>query len=610
MRRITASLFVLAVSCFPRPATAEPLLEFHWAGAEAAARAGEGSNTEALLETMDPEAIADAARRVKSALIQRADDPDLAEGVGIVERLWEVSFASPMTVWFDAGAVPGEMPEGGVAWAVGDEAAARGLEADLLKLLSEAGQSPDWTVRRTPEGEVSFLFGDPAGEAPAAPPAREAVLSLRADVARLVDLGVAVAQRELPLADQETLNAVLAVLHPRGFEQLHIRQFFSDGLWATEARVVAPAPRRGLAKLLLEPPAIEDVDLAAVPADAPLVAAFGFDPAAAWALAREALAAVDPGMVDSLDQLLADARDGTGADLQAGFIDALGTSHVLFQDPAIAGQSTLGLVATNLLRDPEAFEDASATLIDLANVIVDAETADLWISGRAFTSELDGVAVTTVPLPGIAPSWAVVEGRLIVGLFPQSLAAVLDRLDAGGADILTNGGFAATLARGRASAAAAGADGVTSVSFVDLPELAPQAYGSLLVLEHLGTGLASMASREPVPAVLPPFARIRPLLSPASGAGWPTEEGSVSAAVAPFPAASMLAGGGGGGTQMLFVLPGAIGAAVEGMNTPDWDDPYNGAPIEDEPFFIPPPPPSPEAPEAPAPGPPAPPSPF
>ena len=388
-------------------------------------------------------------------------------------------------------------------------------------------------------------------------------------------------------------DAVLGVLHPAGIERIAVRQFFRDGLWATEATMDAPAPRRGLAKLLIDTPAVEDADLAAVPAVAPIVAAFGLDIRAAYELAREAVAAGDPSILDAIDDQIQGLEDNLGVDVEAGILNALGAVHTVFQDPDAAGGSSLGLVFTSRLRDADAFEEAAATLVGVANSLVEAQTRDLWISGRAFTSERDGVTLTTVPLPGVAPTWAVVDGTFVLGVYPQTLTAVLDRRAAGGETILATAAFADALDAGREAAAEAGSAGVTSVSFVDLPTLAPQAWGSLLVLEHVGTGFASMTSRELVPAVLPPFARVRPLLSASTGAGWPTEEGSTSTAVAPFPGSSILGGGGDGGVSALFTLPGLLTGVWQGASEFEGGGGYNGFPDGDDPFDNPSPPPAP-----------------
>ena len=432
------------------------------------------------------------------------------------------------------------------------------------------------------------------------------MLALELGVARMVALGEDAARKVLGGDLPPEAAAVLEVLDPAGIERIAVRQFFRDGLWATEATMDAPAPRRGLAKLFLDTPPVEDADLAVVPAAAPIVAAFGLDLRAAYELAREAAAAADPSILEMLDEQLRGVEQNFGVDVEAGIIEAFGAVHTVFQNPDAAGMSSLGLVFTSRLRDADAFEEAGAAVIELANSLVEAQTEGLWISGRAFTSERDGVTLTTIPLPGVAPTWAVVDGTLVLGVYPQTLTAVLDRRAAGGETVLTTPAFADALAAGREAAAAAGSAGVTSVSFVDLPTLAPQAWGGLLVMEHLGTGLASMTSREPVPAVLPPFARVRPLLSASTGAGWATEEGSISTAVAPFPGSSILGGGSDGGVSALFTLPGLLTGVWQEAGDDGGGD-YNGFPDGDDPFDIPSPPP---APGAVPPAPPPPPSPF
>ncbi|BAM03422.1 hypothetical protein [Phycisphaera mikurensis] len=598
-------LLLAACLLLPLPADAEAVAAFHWAGAKAAADAGyAGSRTEALVAEMDPAAIAGAAGRVAAALAARADEPDVAEGLATIRRLRAATFQNPVTAWINADGVGKASLSGAIRWSVPDAGEAEALAAELTDLLHEFGHPDRWSVGRG-GGAVTLAYGE-AGDAPEAPAADEAVLALDVDVTRLLGAVEPAAREALADVDGEVppaYDAVLEVLHPAGIERFAVRQFFRDGLWATEASLAAPAPRRGLAQLLIDTPAVEDADLVAVPAAAPIVAAFGLDLRAAYALAREAVAAADPSLLERLDEQLQSVRDGFGVDVEGGILDAFGAVHTVFQDPDAAGTSSLGLVFGTRLRDAEAFAEALDTLADLANGFVEAQTRDLWISGRVFSSQREGVEVSTVPLPGISPTWAVVDGTFLLGLYPQTLTAVLERRAAGGGTILGTPAFAEALADGRA---AAGAGGVTSVSFVDLPALAPQAWGSLLVLEHVGTGLASMTSREPVPAVLPPYARVRPLLMASTGAGWPTEEGSTSAAVAPFPGSSLLGGGSDGGVSALFTLPGLMTGIWQGSGDVIDDGGYNGFPDADDPFEIPTPPPAPGAVPPPAPPPPSP----
>ena len=586
MRRHLLALCLLA----PLPAAAEPLAEFHWAGSDAAAEAGyAGSRTEQLVDLMEPERLADAADRVRAALLERNPDPDLAEGLALLDRFWSVSWRSPVTAWFSAELAP----SGGVRWGVTDPADRAQLLKALRDLLAEVEDPPGWSVLEEPEA-VSVVYGN--APAPEAPPAAEALLRLDVKVAPIVGFLAQAAEADLPPAEAQKLRAVLRVLDPASFRRLsYTQRFDEEGLWQTEVVVDAERPRAGLAGLLIDTPAVEDADLQVVPADASLFTAFGLDLAGGFALAREALRAADPEADAQLAEALAQARDAAGVDLEADLLANLSPVHTLFQDPAAGGESFASLLFTNRLRDPDAFAAAADEALGFLNALVEAQTADMPLSGAAYTSEVGGVPVTTVPLPGVAPSFAVVDGVFVLGLYPQSIAAALDRRDTGGGTILQREDFADSLAEAREEHL----DGVTSVSFVDLPELAPASYGSLLLVEHVGTGLASMAAREPVPPVLPPFGRVRPLLSPSYGFGAAGDGGWLAGSVAPFPGASLLGGGvGGGGGQVLLIVPGAVAGAFEELNANPHDD------FSDDDFFFDDPvaPPAPPVAPPPAPG--------
>ena len=234
----------------------------------------------------------------------------------------------------------------------------------------------------------------------------------------------------------DELFRVLEVLHPEGIRQVAIAAGYDGPGWGTRVFVDAPAPRRGLARLLDAPP-ITDADLKAVPVDAPIVGVWAFDAGELLTLIREALRAADPQMAQQVDDGLVQAGQMIDADVEAQLIRGLGTSHVFFQDPAIAGNSGLGLMIVNRLNDAEGFTQALTGVQNVANGLIAAYTADAPVSAQVFVTERDGVTLNTVALPGLAPTWSVFDGHLYLGLYPQSVLAAADRRGANGAAAAT-----------------------------------------------------------------------------------------------------------------------------------------------------------------------------
>ncbi len=562
-------------------APAQAVFYLGWSGTPGLEAEYQGSNLKQVVDLFEPAQVAAAWTRWRGLTKAKVDNADFSEGLEMLQGLWGASIRGAFATWVAVGDTTGlangeaeDALYAALCWQPANAKDRAVLVAGLQRLLTDIPDAQA-ALEATNDGPVRLVIGSPANRglvAQQAGPgmakhagfaaARQAmgpgVLTAWLDVQTLTTTVVDLMRAEGQMPPQ--VDRVLEVLNLEGLRSVAMTTGYDGPGWGTRVFADAPAPRRGVAALL-DAPGLIDADLAAVPSDAPIMGAVAFDAGALWTLAQAALQAADPQVAQQVEDGVGQANQMIDADIEAQLIGGLGSGYVFFQDPAVAGDSSLSLVLVNRLNDEQGFVQAMAGVQNVANGLIAAYSADFPVSVRIHTAERDGVVLHTLALPGFAPTWSVFDGRLHVGLYPQSVLAAADRRGEAGS-ILDHPGFATVRA-------AAGDHGVTGLSFVDVPKTAPSSYASLLLLENIATGLGSMALGDPFPAVMPPFRRLEPLLAPAFGVSWVDAAGYHSAGHSPFPGASLLAGGNGdgGAMQVLPLIWGGIAGAVERART-------------------------------------------
>ena len=107
---------------------------------------------------------------------------------------------------------------------------------------------------------------------------------------------------------------------------------FQGAALATEARIVAPAPRRGLLTLL-DQPGLDWDNPPPIPAEVNDFTIVSFDPAAAIKLAKTLTGEFDPRAPAQIDQTLADIKTRFQIDLEGDWIKAIGHQFSFFVVP-------------------------------------------------------------------------------------------------------------------------------------------------------------------------------------------------------------------------------------------------------------------------------------
>jgi hypothetical protein len=316
-----------------------------------------------------------------------------------------------------------------------------------------------------------------------------------------------------------------------GLQQVAFTAGFREKGWESNVFVGAPRPRKGVLALLDAKPVSDDA-LKLIPASAQIAGALSFDPAQLLNEFRSVVREIEPRAVGEIDKGLQEISHELGVDVEHDLLGGLGNEWAYYASPAVAGNGVQGLVLVNRLKDPAKAQRALGGLSEAVNRIAAREHRDVRIGFRKM--QADGLEITYLATPIVAPAWAVKDNNLYVALYPQTVAAAAKQ--AGQSQtILENPAFAEL----RKSLAGENAAQVSSVQFMDLPKLAPAAYPGWLTISRLA-GFADLQGIPVPPMLLPPLQTLTDHLTPAGAATWSDDAGWHARAFTPFPGASLL----------------------------------------------------------------------
>ncbi len=547
-----------------------------WRGVDDLGEGYEGSNLqglggqtelgEALLQTLD--------------LIERVNirDEDAAVVMELIRTVGRASWRHRTAAYVQPVSDP-EMPVRLVVlWDIQGEQA-EALEAQLNQMIEmipgdepvhvrRAGGLVVLTISVLDEAQVDFaevgasLADNPDFKRTLAQVNEDGVLVVYADgqgLISLIDQGV---EREGISQEREMWSKVRGALGLEGFNAVAWSAGFDGKDWRTDMFIDAPAPRMGLLALL-DGDAITDAELEAVPAEATWVLGMRFDLGALLDSVREAVGEIDPESLPKLEEALMQGNRMTGVDIEADLIRSMGTAWFAYTDPGAMGSGMMGLCLVNELKDAEKAERAITALQAIANVLMGqaggGSGPDMRI--RFHTTTDRGMTLHSLGVPFISPTWSVYEGRLYVGLYPQTVLAAGERArramgTSRGGSILTNAKFQAVRAR-------LGVSGATTIVYADLPETARDSYPNMVMMAQMGSGMLAMFGSDSMPMLLPPFMKIEPYLAPAGQVSWSDDAGYHSRAISPFPGSMML--GLQGGTNATMGAPLAVGILLPAL---------------------------------------------
>ena len=507
------------------------------------------SNLKAVLNECDVRQFVD---EFLPAVMERVgrEDPQAAEVTKILATIAKPSWQRP-TAFFFAGI---DLPQGGppvphlgVIWQPGADADAL---MQQLKQLTEKAQPP-FPVKVVHAGDlVALMVGydnaeavlaggekslaqDSTFKSSLAEVMKDPVAAIYIDYQKLLDMVGSAAKMGDPNA-AEVLAKVRDKLGLNGLKRIIATSGFDGKDWGTMLFVDAPEPRTGLLKMANGKPIGEQV-LSLVPKGATMAGVGQADFSTLLPTIRETLRDVQPQAADQVDEMLKALADQSGVDIEKDLIGSLGPDWAYFVDPMAGGQGLAGLTIVNRLKDPERFEKSLSKIEDFALKQIEQQMGPAdKLHLRFDTVQLDGMTVHYLAVPLVSPSWVVHDGNLYAAAFPQVAAAAAKRGTDAGSSILHNPGFTALRERlGHSSDA-------TGMTFDDLPQTAPQAYGAWLMISRVA-GFADLFGIKSPPILLPPLQKLVGHLSPAGSVKWVDNKGIHMRGVEPFPGSTMVA---------------------------------------------------------------------
>ncbi len=559
---------------------ADALVYVGWAGAEGLGGEYERSRLKALLGEVDREGLAEHVAESLRAIGE--GDRGAMQAVQAVQRVMSIgarAWRYPVVCYVDMytpRARGSQEPRFVLVIDAGEEVEASSLVKEIGALCAQAEVSFAGYLEAHGGLVVLSSAADAGFAAQPESAAGESIASVErfkravgrvggdgvcvayVDVRGVVDACERMAVAEMTPAAAEVWAARRAVLGLDGVLSAAWGGRFEGGDWVTRGFVDSPVPRGDVVRALLGAEAVTDQMLGMVPVDAQFFSAFRFDLGAVFTAVMGAVEQADGEAAGQARAGLEQASLMAGFDIERGLIHALGSQWVLYSDPGASGIGG-GLVLVNRLADAERAEGALRALSRLLNQVVASQGQPgqpRFVFSEAQRGEL---TVHALVLPLLAPSWAVHDGMLFVGLYPQSVVMAHEQAAGGGASVLDAPAYRAMRAR-------LGDEALMCVSFVDLPATAPQAYQMVLVLWHAIVSVnPRWESKAALAMLLPPLKKILPHVTPAGGAAWVDDQGLHTLGVKPFPGSTLLGPNGNMNASSTALVTGitlpALGAA-------------------------------------------------
>ncbi len=554
MRRLLA----LAIVLFPALAGAQPLadrvpgdamLMVSWQGTEHMPQAYERSRLKGVLD-------ASALRQVFNDFIPRLiarvgrDDKKASEQLKLVSSLISPVFRHPTAIYFAGVSFDnpgGPVPRLAMMCQAGQECEAL---ADKLDAAMKAGPPPAVPIRLIRRGDVlAIAIGYDKDEDAVvdAPRSLASTAAFKEAMSRVVkepiamiyvdfEAAMALFEKAVNMGNDEgakiAIPRIKAALGLDGLKRFAWSGGFDGQDYGSAMFLAAPAPRRGLLTML-ESAALTDDVLRTVPASATSFAVGRFDMGKLLRTVREAAGQVDPNIVLVLDQALGGVQMATGINLPS-FLGAMGDTWLMYSDPNIAGSGPLGTVIVHRLRDADETNRSLKKLELFADNLINGNIDPATKVHVGFEVLQAGeTTVHYVALPVIAPSWAIRDGNLYLGLYPQVVVSAA-QAPAQSKSILDNPAFIALRKR-------LGVEQPQSLSFANLPQTAGETYPFFLMLTQTAGGIGDVLGVKSPPMILPTLSRLKEHLAPAGSVSWTDEAGWHSKSVEPFPGATLMA---------------------------------------------------------------------
>jgi hypothetical protein len=584
MKQIGTSLAWMTVLLLSIAAQAQPLVDripqdaviyIGWSGSESMGPAYEGSHLKAVVEASNIKQLFDESiPRLLENLGHQ--DEDAAMVMSIISTVGGPMWRHPSAIYFGGADVNNpDFPMPKLAFICDAGKEGKDLVTHIDKLITSHGQPPIPYKAEEHDGLVVIAFGNvevSATKKPAVPLStrkefkaamaqvgKDPVVAVYIDVEGGIDQIDQVVANFAPPQAKQKWGTIRDAIGLRSLKRIAWTGGFDGKEWSNQALIEAPEPRAGLIKALIDAKPISDATLKAIPITATMAAAGHFDAGGLLGAIREMVKKIDADASGEFEQGLDEVKQAIGMDLQADILDTLGDEWALYSDPNVGGNGMLGLTVVNHLKDPAKAEKAFTQLEQLLNGMLKEHLAGAPMNITFNTTHQGDLTIHYLGIPVIAPSWAIKDGNLYVGLYPQVVSGAADHVASKGKSILENEDFMALRKRLGESTE------ISAISYSDLPRTAAEGYQEVLMLSRVYLGLADLFGAKTPALALPTLNKLLPHVTPAASVAWVDKTGWHSKQITPFPGSEIL-NGGGMGSIMAAQQAMFLGAALPSLN--------------------------------------------
>ena len=562
MKRINTWCVCLVIFAVTLATQAQPLADripqdaviyVGWSGSESMGPLYAGSHLKAVVEASNiRELINESIPRLLENIGHQ--DQDAALVTGLISAIGGPMWRHSSAIYFggvDLTNPDFPMPKLALLCDAGKEG--KELVAQLDKLFTRKGQPVIPYRAEEQDGLVVVVFGNveiSAAKKPVvaltarkefkaamAQVAKDPVAAIYLDVEGGVEQIDQVVSNFAPAQAKQHWTTVRDAIGLPSLKRIAWAGGFDGREWFSQALVEAPEPRTGLVKALIDAKPLTDATLKAIPKTATMAVAGHLDLGGLLGAIREMVKKIDADASAEFEQRLDQIKQALGMDLQADILETLGDEWAFYSDPNVGGSGMLGLTLVNRLKDAGKADKAFTQLELFLNGLIKQGMAGEKINIAFTTTRQGDLTIHYLAIPVIAPSWAIKDGNLYVGLYPQVVNGAADHVASGGKSILENEDFVALRKR------LGGADN-SAISFSDLPKTASEGYQEILMLSRVYLGMADLFGAKTPALVLPTMSKLLPHVTPAASVAWVDKAGWHSKQITPFPGSEILNSGG------------------------------------------------------------------
>jgi len=306
--------------------------------------------------------------------------------------------------------------------------------------------------------------------------------------------------------------------------------------WVDQGFIQAPAPRHGLLAMVGTEPISDDL-VKLIPESSTIAGAGAFDLNPLLNVILTAARQAAPNNAQQIDNFAQTANQMLGVDLQKDVLGLFGSQWVYYIDPTKTGSGSIGFVGLNRPKDAVHLDASLTNLAAAVNNLIGQQLGDKKLTLEFRSTTVNGIQIHYFAAPALSPAWAIKDGTLYFAMYPQSIAAAIQR-QSGAQSILDNPQYQHVQSiLGSDHPDFAKLDGFT---FVDLSRTIPDSYGSWLFSSQLYLGLGDLFGLQSPPMVLPPLDTILAQIEPAGSISWTDDAGFHMKTVSPFPGSEML----------------------------------------------------------------------